>query len=35
MRINMSTEPVAIIAAIIGLIEAGIALLPLFKVQAP
>ncbi len=32
MRINMSTEPVAIIAAIIGLIEAGIALLPLFGV---
>ncbi len=32
MRINMSTEPVAIIAAIIGLIEAVIALLPLFGV---
>ncbi len=32
MRVNMQTEPVAIIAAIIGLIEAGIALLPLFGV---
>ena len=32
MRINMNTEPVAIIAAIIGLIEAVIALLPLFGV---
>ncbi len=32
MKINMSNEPVAIIAAIIGLIEAGIALLPLFGV---
>lgn len=31
-QINMTNEPVAIIAAIVGLIEAVIALLPLFGV---
>ena len=33
MRVNMQTEPVAIIAAITGLIEAVIAMLPLFGVR--
>ena len=32
-QINMTNEPVAIIAAIVGLIEAIIALLPLFGVR--
>ncbi len=32
MKINMSNEPVAIIGAIVGLVEAIIALLPLFGV---